>query len=145
MDPITALVVTQVASAGASAVSNYGAAMDDAAQNELNARLAETQALQRDTLAREDLLRAESSVRAARGANGLSSTSPNAMALFAERRDASDRDRLISRADDRQKAANYKSAAASSRSSAKWSLGTGLVKAAVPLAQYGEYSSWGKS
>ncbi len=134
-----ALTALQVAGTVATAAQARSTAMDEQAQQELNARLAETQALQRDTLAREDLKRAESATRAARGANGLSGSSPNAAVLFKERRDASDRDRLIARADDRQRAANYRTAAKSAGSRAKWSLATGLVKSAVPIGQYAHY------
>lgn len=103
--------------------------------------LAEPQALQRDTLAREELLRSESAVRAIRGANGLSPSSPNAFVLFQERRDASDRDRRIANADDQQRVANYRTAASAARSRGRFSLATGFVRGAVPLAQYGMFRS----
>ncbi|TNE62325.1 MAG: hypothetical protein EP341_00265 [Sphingomonadales bacterium] len=137
-----ALMAFQVVGAAAQGLSMHAQAMNDKAQQELNAKLAETQALQRDTLAREDLLRSESTVRAARGANGLSGISPNAAVLFNERRKASDRDRLIQRADDRQRAENYRNAAKAAGSRARWSLATGLVKSAVPIAEYGAYQGW---
>lgn len=140
-DPITAFTIASVASAGTSAIAARTAAMEESAQQELNARLADTQALQRDTLAREELTRAESAVRAARGANGMSASSPNAFVLFDERREASDRDRLIARSDDRQRAANYRTAAQSAKSRARFSLASGLTKAAVPMSQYYAYRS----
>ena len=136
MDPMTAMTVLSVGASLAKGASNYSTAMSESAQQDLNAKLAETKALQRDTLAREDLIRSESAVRAARGANNLSGISPNASVLFQERRRASDRDRLISRADDRQQAENFRAAARSSRRRAKYSLITGFADAAIPLAQF---------
>lgn len=133
----------QVVGAVAQGMQGHAQAMNQAAQQELQAKLAETQALQRDTIAREELLRAESTTRAVRAANGLSDTTPSGMQLFDDRRKASDRDRLVERADRRQTAANYRTAAKASRSQARWSLATGIVKAGVPLAQYGHYAGWG--
>lgn len=135
MDPVTAFVALSAASSVVGAVGQYSAAMDEEANLRLQAQMAETQALQKDTIARDELLRAESATRAARGANGLDPFTPNAAVLFKTRRDASDRDRLIERANDRQRAANYIAAAKSAKSRARWSLATGLVSAAVPIAQ----------
>lgn len=140
-DPLTALKVIGAAAGG---LAGRSAAMQEEAQMKLNAKLAETQALQRDTLARDELYRAESADRAARGANNLSANSPNAAILFKERRGASDRDRLIQRADDRQRAANFRSAARAASSRGKWSMATGLVNGGISLAEYGSYKGWGK-
>lgn len=132
----------KVAGAVGSALSARAQGMAAAAQDELNAKLAKTQALQRDTLSREDLLQAESATAAARAANGLSGVSPNAIAIFTERRRVSDRDRQIDRADGEQRAANYRAAARARRRGARVSLFTGLTKAAVPLVQYGHYKGY---
>lgn len=136
MDPISGLTVLKAASAGAGALASHSAAMGEEAQQELNAKLAETQGMQRDTNSREELQRAESAVRAARGANNLSGDSPNAALLFKERRNASDRDRTIRRSDDRMRAENFRRAAASSRRRGRMSLFTGAIKTAIPIAEY---------
>ncbi len=138
-DPISALTILKVGTGVAGVFASASQSMAAEAQADLQAKLAETQALQRDTLAREELLRSESAVRAARGANGLSAVSPNAGLLFSERRDQSDRDRLVARADDQQRAANYRLAASNERRKRSWSLATGLATSAIPLAQYGSY------
>lgn len=141
MDPVTAFVALQATSAVAGGLADSAGAMDDAARAESEARLADTQALQRDTIARDDLSRYLSTVRAARAANGLSANSPNAFLLEADAIETSDDERLRQRADDRQRAANYRAAAESARKRAKFSLFGGIVKAGIPLAQYKMYSS----
>jgi hypothetical protein len=132
-----------VVGAVAQGMAGRASAMSDAARQDSEARLADTQALQRDTLSREDLGRYLSTVRAARAANGLGSDSPNALLLEKEATEASDRDRLLQRADDRQRASNFRLAAQASRSRGKLSLLTGVAKAGVPLARYGAYKGWG--
>lgn len=139
MDPFTAF---QVVAGVAGAVGSASASMDEAARYESEARLAETQALQRDTQNRDELTRFLSTVRAARAANGLSDTSPNAFLLEKDAIDTSDDERLRMRADDRQRASNFRYAAKSSRKSARYSLITGVAKAGVPLAEYGSYKGW---
>jgi hypothetical protein len=136
-----ALIGFQVAGAVAQGLGQRAEAMNEAARADAQARLADTQALQRDTIARGELDRFLSSVRAARAANGLSANSPNAQVLEAAAISQSDQERLLERSNYRQQAENFRTAASSYRSSAKWSLFTGLVNAAVPLAQYGVYKS----
>lgn len=137
-----ALTAFQVVGALAGGASDSAQAMNEAARAESEARLAETQALQRDTAARGDLDRFLATVSAARAANGLSSTSPNAQVLRGEATEVMDRERLIQRADDRQRAANFRAAAKAYRKTAKLSLVTGVGAAAVPLGQYGAYKGW---
>lgn len=137
-----AFMALQVVGAAAGTMATVQQMRTQADEAELQAKLADTQALQRDTLAREDLMAAESAVRAARGAAGMSSSSPNADVLFDKRRDVMDRDRLVARADDLQRAQNFRTAAASKRSGARWSLATGLVNTGVKLGEWGSYSGW---
>lgn len=137
-----AMMGFQVVGAVASGMQQRADAMDQAAQQELNARLAETQTLQRDTIAREDLLSAQSATQAARAANGLSPITPNALQIYNDRRSQADRDRLVAKADGQQRVANFKTAAKSSRRRGRMSLATGLFKAGVPLAQYGYSEGW---
>jgi len=133
----------QVVAAVGKGLAARSEAMSESARAESEARLADTQALQRDTLARDDLNRFLSSVRASRAANGLSSQSPNAMVLEKEGRESSDHNRLVQRADDRQRAANFRTAAKSYRRKGNFSLLTGVASAGVPLAKYGAYKGWG--
>jgi hypothetical protein len=121
----------------AAGMSQRASAMNDAARMEGEAALAETQALQRDTLAREELQRFTGSIRAARAANGLSATSPNALVLQQAAMAESDRDRLIARADSRQQGANFRAAARGLRRSGNLSLVTGVASGGVSLAEYG--------
>lgn len=139
MDPFTAFSMVGGLAQG---LAGNAAAMDEAARMEAQAVLADTQALQRDTLAREDLQRTLGGIRAARAANGLSADSPNARILEADSTRRSDRDRLIQRADDRQRAANFRAGAKSARSQGRWSLVGGIAKAGIPLAEYGVNKGW---
>lgn len=136
MTPALGFMILQAGSAVAGGLAKRSEAMSESARMESEARLADTQALQRDTQARNELSRFLSGVTAARAANGLSATSPNAQILMGEATKVSDDERLVNRANDRQRAANFRTAAKSARSSARWSLVTGLANAAVPLAQY---------
>jgi len=137
MDPALGYTVLKTTTAVASGLAGRSQAMSEHARAESEARLAETQALQRDTIARDDLNSFLSSMRAARAANGLSSTSPNAMVLAGAAIRQSDKDRIRARSDDRQKAANFRSSANSYQSAGRWSLASGLVRGGVPIAQYG--------
>lgn len=126
----------------ASGVSAFAGGMQEAANDESMARLADTQALQRDTLARNDLDDFLAGLRASRAANGLSAFSPNARVLEMDARETMDRDRLINRAGDRQRAANFRSSAKARRRGARLSLVTGVASGGVPLAEYGAEQGW---
>ena len=139
MDPFTAFQVVATVAGG---VAQASASMDEAARYESQARLADTQALQRDTQNRDELARFLSTVQAARSANGLSANSPNAYVLEKNAMDTSDDERLRQRADDRQNAANFRAAAKSAKKQARFSLITGIAKAGVPLADYGATKGW---
>lgn len=139
MDPFTAF---QVIGAVAGGVAQASASMDEAARYQSQARLADTQALQRDTQNRDELARFLSTVQAARAANGLSANSPNAYVLEKNAMETSDDERLRQRADDRQNAANFRAAAKSAKKQAGFSLITGFAKAGVPLADYGATKGW---
>lgn len=136
MQAFTAL---QVVSAVAGGMSGRAEAMSESARAQSEARMAETQALQRDTIAREDLDTYLSSLRASRAANGLSHRSPNAFILERDSREAATHNRLVQRADDRQRAQNLRTAAKSYRKRGTMSLITGVGRAAVPLAEYVQY------
>lgn len=138
MDPFTAAFTGfQVVSSLAEGAAGNAQAMSESARLESEARLAETQTLQRDTIAREDLNSFLSTVRASRAANGLSGSSPNAILLEQTSIKNADRDRVIQRADGSQRAANFRTAAKSQRRKGKYSLLTGVARAGVSLAKFG--------
>ena len=134
-DPVTAYIGFQAVSGVAKGVQGYAQGMNEAARQDAEARLADTQALQRDTIARDDLTRFLSSVAALRAANGLSARSPNAQVLFNDAVTQSDDTRLRQRADDRQRAANFRAAAKSYRSGARMSLATGVIDGGMSIAK----------
>lgn len=135
MDPITLFTVATVGSAVTQGAAARSEALTDAARQESEARLADTQALQRDTQSRDELERTIGSIRAARAANGLSARSPNAMLLESETRRVSDNERLVQVADYRQRAANLRAGAEASRRRGRFSLLTGFTRAGVSIAQ----------
>lgn len=132
MDPFS---IAGAISAGAQAIGGARAANAEAANMEAEARLADTQALQRDTDLRDELSRFMSTMKSSRAANGLSTSSPNALLLMQDATKVSSEERTTLTANDRQRAANLRSGAASRRSSGRLSLFTGLGRAAVPIAQ----------
>ena len=129
------LLAAQVGGALFSAVGESQAQKQEAANMDAEARLADTQALQRDTQLRDELSIFMSSLKSARAANGLSSTSPNALLLAQNANEISSKERTTQTANDRQRAANLRAGAAGKRRGAKLSLITGLASAAVPIAQ----------
>lgn len=135
MDPITLFAVGSAVSAGAQGLAGAAQGKAEANRMDAEARLADTQALQRDTQLRDELDRFISSQRSARAANGLSGTSPNALLMFNEANKVSSEERTVQTANDRQRAANLRAGAAGARRGAKFSLITGLARAAVPITQ----------
>lgn len=130
------LLAAKVGGAVFSAVGASQAAQSDAANMDAQARLADTQALQRDTQLRDELSRFLGSMNSARAANGLSASSPNAMMLMMNANKVSSKERTIQTANDRQRAANLRAGAAGARRRGRASLFTGLARAAVPIAQH---------
>jgi hypothetical protein len=143
-DPVTAgFVALKAGGAVAKGFQGRAENLNEAAKAEAQARLADTQAFQRDTLARGELDRFLSSMAASRAANGLSSVSPNALVLQADARNKSDNERLRNRADDRQRAANFRAAAKGYKSRARFSLATGLIKGGLSIGQGYENGAFG--
>ena len=130
-----ALTAFKVVGAVAGGLAKRSQAMTDAARQEAEASLAETQALQRDTASRDELSRFISSTQAARAANGLSATSPNALKIMAEASQVSNSERMVMSSGDRQRAANLRAGASASRRAGNLSLLTGVVSGGIPLAQ----------
>lgn len=137
-----AFTAFQVIGAVAGGMADRAQNMDQAARADSEARLADTQALQRDTAARGELDRFLGTVSAARAANGLSSRSPNALLLEKEGMDVMDGERLRQRADDRQRAANFRAAAKGYRKAGRMSLLTGITNAFVPLGEFAAYKGY---
>ena len=135
MDPMTAFTALKVVGGVAKGLAGRSQAMTDAARQEAEASLAETQALQRDTASRDELTRFLSSTQAARAANGLSATSPNALKIMAEASQVSNSERMVMSSGDRQRAANLRAGASASRRAGNLSLLTGVVSGGIPLAQ----------
>lgn len=144
MDPSTAYTALEVGSGVASIFAGQAEAMNEEAKARSAAYLAETQALQRESVSNDELVRFISTTRAARGANGLSINSPNARILEQDAQTAARRDRLIAKTDDKVRARNFRNAASSYRSSRRMSLLTGGIKSAIPLAEYGINQGWGQ-
>ena len=131
-----ALTAFKVVGAVAGGLAKRSQAMTEAARQEAEASLAETQALQRDTASRDELSRFISSTQAARAANGLSATSPNALKIMAEASQVSNSERMVMSSGDRQRAANLRAGASASRRAGSLSLLTGVVSGGIPLAQH---------
>lgn len=129
-------------SAVAGGLSGRAQAMDAAARADAEARLAGTQTLQRDTIARQDLAEYLGSVNAARAANGLTNDSPNARAIRRQAIQQFNRDRLVDKADGSQRVANLRAQAKGYRRQGRFSLFKGLVKGAVPIGEYGLNNGW---
>lgn len=136
MEAAAGYAITKSASALSSGLQGRNDALARSAEARNQAYLADTQAIQRDTLSRDELQRTLSGIRAARAANGLSSTSPNARILERDAITNADRDRLVQVGDYRVKASSLRQTASQYRSLGRMSLLTGAVSATVPLAQY---------
>lgn len=135
MDPITLFAVASGASQFASGLAASQQAKSEANNLDAQAKLSETQALQRDTSLRDELTRFLSSTRASRTANGLSALSPNALKLSSEATKVSSEERQIMTSNDRQRAANMRVAAKSRRSGSRLSLLTGAISGSIPLIE----------
>lgn len=130
-----AFTAFQVAGGVAKGVAGYQSGMADAARQTHEARLADTHALQRDANLRDELSRFLSTTRAARAANGLSATSPNALLLMKDANETSNRERKIMSDGDRQRAANLRAGAAASKRGARMSLLTGVISGGTSYYQ----------
>jgi hypothetical protein len=133
---MTPFMILSAVSVGAQAIGENRAAQQEADNLDAQARLADTQALQRDTQLRDELSRFMSSMQSSRAANGLSANSPNALLLMKNANKVSSEERTRSTANDRQRAANLRAGAANTRRGGRLSLATGILSAAVPIAQH---------
>lgn len=142
--PILAAVST-VASAGGQLLSAYGQAKSmkaQAKQEELNAKIADTRAMQVDAERRQELDRSIGSIIATR-AGDLGGLSPTALAFIDEANTNINNTRLREVANEKQRAADFRYAAKSLRSSARVSLLSGAFQAGTSLLQggYNTYAS----
>ncbi len=130
-----AMTAFQVIGGLAKGLAGRAAGISEAARQDSEARLAETQGLQRDAASRDELTRFLSTTQSARAANGLGSLSPNALILMRDASKVSNSERMVQSANDRQRAANLRAGAAASRRGASLSLITGAAEGGIPLAQ----------
>lgn len=135
MDPATLLTAFKVVGGVSSAIGASAKGQSEANNLEAEARLADTQALQRDTNSRDELNRFLGSVKSSRAGSNLSSLSPNALNIINEANRTSNKERLIDTANYKQRAANLRSGARNKRRGARFSLFTGAISAGVPLIQ----------
>lgn len=133
MDPISLFTGLQVAGGISTGLQRSAQNSSEAVRLQNEARLHDTQALQRDTDLRGELDRSLSTIQAARAANGLSALSPNAISLVREATEASTEDRQILTGNDRQRAANARAGATAARRGARLSLVTGFVQTRASL------------
>lgn len=133
MEALTAFKVIKTVTSG---LANRAQGMTDAARQDAEAKLADTQALQRDAASRDELTRFLSTTQAARSAKGLSALSPNAIKLASEASKVSNSERMVQSSGDKQRAANLRAGAKASRRGANLSLLTGAASAGVSLAEH---------
>lgn len=117
----------------AQSVAGFQQARNEAANDEVAAYTADTRALQRDAVARDDLNRTLAAIRANIAASGMSLFSPTSRAVLAETDTTLNRERVIASGNDRTEAANLRRSARSKRSYAPISLVTGAARAAPSL------------
>lgn len=131
-----------ILSAGAAVFQGIAAKQNaeaQAAREELNARLEETNGLQRDTIAREELAATLGSIRAARGGRGL--TSPTALSFLQEADERLSSDRTVELLNSRQRAADRRQSARQLRRQGRISLISGVSQAGLSLFETGSYFS----
>ena len=125
----------KVAGGVASALQARSAGMAQSANLRAQAQLQETQALQVDTQHRDELDQYLGAAQVARAANGLSSSSPNALRIFNDANVIKGRERARDVANFRQRAANTRAAAGAAARGARFNFFGGLIDAGIPLAE----------
>lgn len=138
MQAATAFMAISAASNLASGVASYKAQKQQARNEEIEAYVAGTRALERDADARDSLNRTLSSIRAAVASTGGSLLSPTTRALMDDATETSNRDRLRTVTNERIMSSNYRRAAAARRGAAPISLLTGLTRAGPSLISLSE-------
>lgn len=109
----------------------------EAAQADLNAKLEDTQGLQRDTQRREQLERTVGSIRANRGGQGL--YSPTSEGFLQEANENINSDRIVEMLNSRQRSSDLRASAAQSRRRGRTSLFSGIAKGGTSLFKTGAY------
>ncbi len=138
-----ALLVATVASTAFTALSERAAAKTEASRLELQAKLADTRALQRDIQRRQELDRILGSIKAARAGPGTGIFSPTGMAFLDEANEVISIQRLREVASERQNAANFRAAASAARRRGRMALISGALKIGVSIFQFGAGGGFG--
>lgn len=121
--------------AGFTAINSAQQMKAQAAEAKLNAKIADTRAMQVDAERRAELDRALGAIGASRAGSNLGALTPTAMAFVEEATQNISATRLREIANERQRAANFRVQAKSLKSAARLSLITGGIKAGLSLAQ----------
>ena len=132
-----ALLVAVVAGTVFTALETRAAAKTEESRQKLQAKLADTRAVQRDTQRREELERTIGAIKAARAGPGTGILSPTGLAFLDEANEIISIQRLREVASERQNAANFRAAAAFSRSKARNALIGGGIKSAASIFSFG--------
>ena len=135
MQATMALALAQGAASLATGVSGFQRGNAEAEAMERNARIHETRAVQRDAHSRDELNRTIAGINAARGANGLTGTSPTALALLEDANHVLSRQRQVAVGNERGEARSLRAAAAGRRRTARFSLVSGVLKSGVSIGQ----------
>ncbi len=139
----SALLVATVATTVFTALETRAAAKTEESRLKLQAKLADTRALQRDVQRRMELERTVGAIKAARAGPGTGILSPTGLAFLDEANEVISIQRLREVASERQNAANFRTAAAFSRQKARMALIGGGLKVATSIFSFGAGGGFG--
>lgn len=142
---LAALLVAVVASTVFTALEERAAAKTEESRLKLQAKLADTRAIQRDLQRRQELERITGAIKAARAGPGTGILSPTGLSFLDEANQIISTQRLREVASERQNAANFRAAAAGARQSAKFALISGGLKVATSIFSFGASGGFGSS
>ncbi len=138
-----ALLVAVVATTVFTALETRAAAKTEESRLKLQAKLADTRALQRDVQRRMELERTIGAIKAARAGPGIGILSPTGLAFLEEANEVISIQRLREVASERQNAANFRAAAAFSRQKARMALIGGALKVGTSIFSFGAGGGFG--
>lgn len=138
-----ASLVFTIASTVFTALGQRAAAKTEESRLKLEARLADTRAIQRDTQRREELERTVGAIKAARAGEGTGILSPTGQAFLSEANEIITTQRLREVASLRQDAANFRVGASASRQRARFALIGGAFKVGTSLFSFGAGGGFG--
>ena len=140
-----AILVAVVAGTVFTALEQRAAAKTEESRLKLQAKLADTRALQRDVQRRQELERTVGAIKAARAGPGTGILSPTGLAFLDEANQIISTQRLREVASERQNAPNLRAAAAFSRSKARNALIGGGIKVGTALFTFGAAGGFGSA